>query len=783
MFNKLVALSLALLICVGSSAQSPTIEVSNTTETIEGRNFYVHLVKKGETLYSLCRLYQVTEDELKLANPGALTNGLSEGQKLLFPQKKGQTLASPKPVPPRTHAVVKGETIYGIAKMHGLQVGDIIELNPEAKAGISLGQLLVVDKEVLAKKRTQQNAVATGQHPAATATTHHVKPQETLFSICQRYNIDQQDLLQANPVLKDGLKVEQTLMIPTAKKQQPAPVAAAAPVTKHTVLKGETIYSIARDYKTSHVAILADNPQAELGLQVGMSLTIKPGQNDATAPASLPKTILVHKIEPGETLYALARLNGCTIKDIEDLNPGLDFSHIAVGTEIKIPSTSIPKQEIAVHDSSSKQFEKLSTQANATSGVCDSLFRLNARRVANVAVVLPFFQTANDTLHTRDLHLKRDPRMYGKSVPFIEFYEGVLLAIDSLKQQGVSVNLKTYDSSRDSLADDNIINELSEQNLDLIIGPASQDEFEPLARFAQSRGIPIVSPLSTNTLLAINHNTTILANTPRNIRVEAEAFYAKNDITNLINFVIIFNGHVNEFDNIDKIKQNMLPFFASAEEMNSRLKIVKFSPSAMLDIEAALVDSGKNVVIIPSEDQAFINDIITKLYQFQKRYVIELHGMAIWEVFKNIELDYLYDFNFHFVTSNYRDYSNAKVKNFVNKFRATFNSEPSKLGFQGYDIALYFIKMASRYGTNLIGCAEYNPYTGLQTSFHFTKLYNGSGLINTHVNVVEYTHDYQRKLVPFDYKSERQKYEAAVKAKGIQQLIDAKNIDLDEDID
>jgi LysM repeat protein len=80
--------TLALFIVSGyiSDAQV-VVERSKDKVIISGTTYYIHLVKKGETPYSISRAYGVTVEELNRENPPAVY-GIKEGQTLRIPFRK-----------------------------------------------------------------------------------------------------------------------------------------------------------------------------------------------------------------------------------------------------------------------------------------------------------------------------------------------------------------------------------------------------------------------------------------------------------------------------------------------------------------------------------------------------------------------------------------------------------------------------------------------------------------------------------------------------------------------
>ena len=533
---------------------------------------------------------------------------------------------------------------------------------------------------------------------------HTVKAGETVYNLCKLYNCTEQEVKQLNPgSLVSGISINQKLLFPYSEQIKPRTFT-DTPMT-HIVDQGETMYGISKKYGITISELLSKNPILTDGIKVGQVLYIpvvagynKPNQPTNTAKSTDPKPI------KKEALF--------------------------------------PPQQATKPDTS----KHVTTVSNVS--ICDSLFSKSKSRSANIAIVLPFCVDENDSVSSSNAALGKDNRIYGKSLPYLEFYEGALLALDSLKKLGYSFQIFTYDSQKDSMGIESILKELATKKIDLIIGSNDKDEFEKLAAFAKKHFIPIVSPLSTNLGLAGNNSQVFLANTPLKCRLQAEAQYSVSLKRN--NYIIIHSGHLKEIENIEKIKQFMLPNFGGdSAKMNKHVKVVRFSTYSMSKIEKSM-DSGRNVIIIPSEDQAFINDVVTKLNNYKRRYSMELHGMAIWENFKNLELDFLFDLHFKCATSTFRDYTDPKVKQFILDYRGLFKNDPGKLSFLGYDIMMYFGSLSAKYGRNIAECGIKEKYKGIQNSFSFSSMGKGAGYFNSYVNILEYTHDYKRIVIPIN---------------------------------
>ncbi len=200
---KYTALLCYCVIVMLFSACASHAQISTRTETINGVEYVLHTVTKGQTLYSLSKLYQCDINDLSAANPGS-DAGLKEGQVVRVPKAKATAVKPGQ----RTHEVKKKETLFSIAKQYDVEVNDLIAANPGSDQGVKKGQMLIIP----------------GPKPKVEAIVldrdyfiHKVQAGETIYSITKKYNIPQEALYQLNDGLKDGLKAEMEIRIPGAK--------------------------------------------------------------------------------------------------------------------------------------------------------------------------------------------------------------------------------------------------------------------------------------------------------------------------------------------------------------------------------------------------------------------------------------------------------------------------------------------------------------------------------------------------------------------------------------
>lgn len=178
----------------------------------ENQSYFLHTIEKGQSLYSISKMYNVTTSDIIHLNPGC-DEKIYAGQTIKIPKgkesQKGETF----------HTIQAGETLYKLTTMYNISAKDICEANPGLSAeNFRIGQVILIpqkEKEqvVTAQKPTEQSNIQGPVVPRC-KEMHKVKRKETIFSVSREYGISEEELIAANPELKKGMKKGQLLCIP-----------------------------------------------------------------------------------------------------------------------------------------------------------------------------------------------------------------------------------------------------------------------------------------------------------------------------------------------------------------------------------------------------------------------------------------------------------------------------------------------------------------------------------------------------------------------------------------
>ncbi|MGI9527281.1 MAG: amino acid ABC transporter substrate-binding protein [Weeksellaceae bacterium] len=181
-------------------------------DNYEDDNFRYLNIEPKETLYSLSKRYNISQDQIKSLNPFIEERGLQIGDIIRLPKaasKAYQTQAS-EVVPAGMHLVKAGETVYSIAKSYGVEMADIYAANREVQTdGLKKGSYIKIP--------TTKNSIKTPVTKSTQSFEHKVEKEETIFSILRKYDIRLEELIAANPTLENGLQAGMVLQIPVAK--------------------------------------------------------------------------------------------------------------------------------------------------------------------------------------------------------------------------------------------------------------------------------------------------------------------------------------------------------------------------------------------------------------------------------------------------------------------------------------------------------------------------------------------------------------------------------------
>ena len=531
----------------------------------------------------------------------------------------------------------------------------------------------------------------------------------------------------------------------------------------HFVKEGQTIYSISKIYNVTSDVLIADNPDLKKGLQTDMILkipvtdTIVAEDKSKTAPLIIMKDAstvsqpvkynshIVYEIKRSETLYGIAKRYNVSMDDILNANPGI--TSFKSGTKIRIPASNAesiqvtaPSKPLNSTGSASRDIVSKPpiSKSLAVSTINNDQPAKSLSKQYKVALLIPFYLDEIDSIRVD----QKDP----KSFAFVQFYEASLLAVDSLKKQGLDVKLFVYDTDGDEGINKTkaIFQKRELADMDLIIGPFYAKCFEIASKYAGLHKIPIVNPLSKR--------NEIINGKPWVFKVQPTG---TGQMTELAGFI---NQHFANSNVIlvraDKLKMpEDAAAFKAAMVLNlrkqSRLNNFKesfFTAEGISGLTLRLSNDKPNILIVLSNDEVFVSGLLRRLVDKCGAYDLTVMGMASWEQFK-LEINAMNQLKMHLCSNKIVDFSDGSVQKFTSVFLKEYNTVPEvkKYGFDGFDITYYYLSALMKYGRQFEKQIEDYPYQGMQNSFHYHKI-EGGGHENTGVNFYKFENNNLKRV-------------------------------------
>ena len=572
------------------------------------------------------------------------------------------------------HTVTKGQSLYSISSMYNVSIADIVKENPGSDAGIKVGQSLKIP-----------------QNGDNQVTFHTIQSGETLYKLSVKYGVSVERICQANPGLSaKNFRVDQVIAIP--------------PVAKSEQVSAEVV----------------DQLPASPAKVEKKDESLKPNCRD------------MHRVERKETVYSICKQYGITEEELLAANPEIKNKKLKKGKFLCIP---YPKE-------TAKTSTPTQPQTNVDATLTDAqLFDKNKKKNEKIstikaAVVLPF---NTDGTGTRD-----------EQVRMVEYYEGFLMAMDSLKKQGISIDLYTYDSGKTASSVNKILNKAEMKNMDIIFGPAHPEQVKPMAEFAQKHNSRLVIPFSSKGDDVFGNPAVYQINTPQSyLYSEVYEHYLRKFPNAHVIFLDAATGHTDKDDFVKGLKEELKNRQITFKELRGE----NINPEGM----KLAVDSLRENVIIPTSGK---NVVLTKILpqlivtsREHPNYDMKLFGYPEWQTYTDDHLASFFELNTYFYSSFYTNNLFPAAIQFTNAYRKWFSKDMAntfpKYGMLGFDTAYFFLKGLNDYGSNFEDQVKQMQVTPIQTGFKFDRVNNWGGFINRKVFFVNFTKNYE--LIKLDF--------------------------------
>ena len=591
-----------------------------------------------------------------------------------------------------TYRVSQHETISSIAIKLGITPYDLLKLNPDANNGISIDEVLIIPNKKFNNKsisNSQASNVIVKQKDSIVDgyLYHTVKPLETIYSLSRKYDISKRKVKKINKLNRKGdISVGQVLKFPTdlkdtvkdiVVKQESIPQVSNNDFVVYTVKSQDTYYSLTRLYNVTEGELRVINYNLSEGLKAGLIIKI-PKANNIENQDELVEVIdsinivtksqyITHHVKAKEGFFRLKQLYGISKEELIKVNPELKEG-LKLGMDIKIPV---------------KLDEEL-FKATDVHG-----------KILNVVMLLPF--KANEEISMSDDNKKS--RLL-KNVT--DFYLGSLMALDSIKKKGLSVNVKVFDTKNSDFVINNILSTYNFENTNLVIAPIKYNQFIRVSKKMEQFNIPVISPSSKKDCNKIGVSNSVQNVAPKTIIYDRMIEYMLANITNQ-NIVIIADeknpSTLKEGFNIDLIKSKL-----AKHDSIKNVSIVRMKDGYIERklFEEAIKEKKENWVILASKKKSTTYISLENLSVFPKEFNITLFSLSKPKSISSSDDAYkikssdLNKLHFQYPEVNFIDEENSNIVSFNKNYNNKYGSLPSVMSYRGFD-TLYdaLIRLAS----------------------------------------------------------------------------------------
>lgn len=683
----------------------------------QAQNFKTHAVKRGETLESVARLYQVTTADLLKYNKELQPGGaLRPNTILVIPMPetrlynqapadslKQDTTKVQQPLGFQTHRVRRKETLFSISRRYEITEELIKRYNPELYSRtLQRGMVLRIPR------------FPKGYEPEAEAEStelisYEVQPKETRWSIAHKFNITLDSLEKLNPELPTNtsyLAAGQELKLPKPPGSDVEQKDTQLYVS-YTVPPKKTLYSLSQEYGIPREEIIRLNPEIlERGnLQEGMLLRLPEKKADTLLQDG---KFVYYEVRPKQTEYSLIRKLGLGYGELLELNPQM-ATGLQAGMVLKVPRDKA---------------ESLEVKNDLILETFDLKDSINIQHIPKLLVMLPF---RLDRLDLSDAEGTQKRIAQNNALQYsLGLYSGFLVALDSISDLGVSVEVRSLDTQLNTSRVKSLIGQEDLSGYSAIIGPLAPESVREVAMRASDLQVPVIAPLPVG--MELQQENLFVSYTPEERLRDHMLRYMKAQVSDQKILII------SDQDNKDA-EAKILEAFPASDLVELRQE----EENVSLDREqfiSQLSQETDNWVFVETDDFKIASSVSSILNSANSDTTrIRMFTTHKNRAFENevISIPHLSNLHFTFPSVTREATSDA----FIRRYRRRFGGDPDRYAVRGFDLGMDLL-LRLAYRLDLFQAADQiaeQTYSG--NKFNYWKGWN-SGYFNTAAYILMY---------------------------------------------
>ena len=632
--------------------QTVAVKVSNQTQRMNNKEYYVHIVEQGQTLFSIARAYGLKYYDAVIKTDIHL---MKVGDTVWLPKNEYSVAAvsanADAVVVNRVHyiKVEAGQTLYGLSREYGVTVEQIVDANPELRnEQLKAGQMLKIPsradaaakeasiQEQVAKQKEQEEAAA-----RAVALQRQQEEQARLAAEQQRVAAEQQ-----------RVAAEQQRLASEKQKQEEQERLAAE---QRKQAEQQRVAAEQRRQQEEQARQAAERQrQAEQAQQQAKSATTAPLDTVIYAgrPPVPPRPVVMPYV----------------------------FSEVPAG----FPTTQAP-------------YYNFSTVSNYNFQVRD---RQDKDRIF-VTVMMPLHLDQIDSISTSKFDVEQRGKKEYKVFEFIQFYEGILMALDQLQSQGINVVLNVVDLVSDKDADvEEAFQSHQVANSDFVVALLVKKPFQRLAALAKEHQVFVINPFSSR--------LEVVADNPYVVKCMPSVEGTVSALLSMMrkrypqgHLYVLHSGSKSSATDEAAYRAELQ---RQLEAQQGKIAYTFFDWAANGKLIPTLKATNDNVIVSiydqgKNKNTVFATTLLNRLSAMTSHVPTLVTVSDLLTDYPSLDFDQLQHLNYTAVTTGYLDYGNAKHKKFIDTYKDKFRTEPNTL-YAGvaHDIMIYFVTALHRQG-------------------------------------------------------------------------------------
>ena len=527
------------------------------------------------------------------------------------------------------HIVEQGNTLYGLHQYYNVELDAIIKANPTASEGLQIGQRLKIPTGN--NKEGQQTSTKVKD-----TLFHLVKPRETLFGISRKYDCSIDEITAANPEAVNGIKINQKLIIPCS------------------------------DAKVESEEVSSDN------------LSDETPEERHVYELEFEDSIVKYTVQKKETLYSISKRFMVPIEKLVEVND-IKNNKIKPGQVLTIPLKKERVKEISVKPIKPVDSIKV-----------DSVYQLDIphKEQYNITLLLPLKIDVNAQIISGLYDDKT--RINELTNISIDFLLGAEQALDSLEKLGLVANVHILDTEGSLTVLKTLLEKSEVMESDILIGPFFPKSIAYAAQWAKSKQKQIIIPVGASSEV-LKDNPYVSVMVPSDLtliggmaKYLAQIHYDDN--------VLLVGGTSKEHKDRDDYFTAIYESYLPEGSYRSSLKKVALGSGSGRDLARTYDLDTHNIYISLAEEaqhvMQFINTLnASKNYgSAQGKAKLTAFGMRDWHKINALSSYYKNRFELHTPMPNYLSYDTPPIRKKVVELHESFNIDPSRYFFQGFDV-------------------------------------------------------------------------------------------------